>query len=389
MEICRDSNVCGGCVYQGVPYEEQLSNKAGEVRGLIEKKDIRYGELLDIEPAPDRYGYRNKMEYTFGDMEKDGPTTLGMHKKKHFMSIITVDQCQLVHEDFNRILRGVLDFVNEKGYSHYHKKRHTGLMRHLIVRRGVRTGELLVNIVTSSEPGFDDQAFTDMILALPLENQVVGVLHTINDRLADAVYCDRLDILYGRDYYNEKILGLDFKVSAFSFFQTNVAAVENLYSYALSLLDDFTDKNVFDLYCGTGTITQVLAKKASKVTGVEIVEEAVEAARAAAQLNGLDNCEFIAGDVFEVLDRLQDKPEVIVVDPPRVGLSNDAMDKIISYGVDQILYISCNPKSLANNLYYMQYYGYEIKTVKPFDNFPGTKHTECVALMGKVEESVI
>ena len=228
-----------------------------------------------------------------------------------------------------------------------------------------------------------------MILALPLENQVVGVLHTINDRLADAVYCDRLDILYGRDYYNEKILGLDFKVSAFSFFQTNVAAVENLYSYALSLLDDFTDKNVFDLYCGTGTITQVLAKKASKVTGVEIVEEAVEAARAAAQLNGLDNCEFIAGDVFEVLDRLQEKPEVIVVDPPRVGLSNDAMDKIISYGVDQILYISCNPKSLANNLYYMQYYGYEVKTVKPFDNFPGTKHTECVALLGKVEESVI
>ena len=312
--------------------------------------------------------------------------TLGMHKKKHFMSIITVDQCQLVHEDFNRILRGVLDFVNEKGYSHYHKKRHTGLMRHLIVRRGVRTGELLVNIVTSSEPGFDDQAFTDMILALPLENQVVGVLHTINDRLADAVYCDRLDILYGRDYYNEKILGLDFKVSAFSFFQTNVAAVENLYSYALSLLDDFTDKNVFDLYCGTGTITQVLAKKASKVTGVEIVEEAVEAARAAAQLNGLDNCEFIAGDVFEVLDRLQDKPEVIVVDPPRVGLSNDAMDKIISYGVDQILYISCNPKSLANNLYYMQYYGYDVKTVKPFDNFPGTKHTEVVCLLSRREQ---
>ena len=389
MDICRDSQICGGCVYQGVPYEEQLSNKSGEVKSLLDRKDIRYGELLPIEAAPDRYGYRNKMEYTFGDMEKDGPTTLGMHKKKHFMSIITVDQCQLVHEDFNRILRGVLDFVNEKGYSHYHKKRHTGLMRHLIVRRGVRTGELLVNIVTSSEPGFDDQAFTDMILALPLENQVVGVLHTINDRLADAVYCDRLDILYGRDYYNEKILGLDFKVSAFSFFQTNVAAVENLYSYALSLLDDFTDKNVFDLYCGTGTITQVLAKKASKVTGVEIVEEAVEAARAAAQLNGLDNCEFIAGDVFEVLDRLQDKPEVIVVDPPRVGLSNDAMDKIISYGVDQILYFSCNRKSLAINLYYMQYYGYEVKTVKPFDNFPGTKHTECVALLGKVEESVI
>ena len=384
MEICRDSNVCGGCVYQGVPYEEQLANKAGEVRGLLEKKDIRYENLLPIEPAPDRYAYRNKMEYTFGDMVKDGPTTLGMHKKKHFMSIITVDECQLVHEDFNRVLRGVLDFVMEKGYSHYHKKTHKGLMRHLIVRRGVRTGELLVNVVTSSEEGFDEEAFTEMILALPLENTVVGVLRTINDRLADAVYCDELKVLYGRDYYMEEIMGLKFRVSAFSFFQTNVDAVENLYTYALSLIDDFENKTAFDLYCGTGTITQTLAKRAGKVIGIELVDEAVEAARANAALNGLENCEFIAGDVFKVLNTVADKPEVIVVDPPRVGISVDALDKIISYGVDQIVYISCNPKSLVENLYYLQYYGYRVKSVKPFDNFPGTKHVETVVLMSKV-----
>ena len=368
-------------MYQGVPYEEQLANKAGEVRGLLEKKDIRYEELLPIEPAPDRYAYRNKMEYTFGDMVKDGPTTLGMHKKKHFMSIITVDECQLVHEEFNRVLRGVLDFVMEKGYSHYHKKTHKGLMRHLIVRRGVRTGELLVNVVTSSEEGFDEEAFTEMILALPLENTVVGVLRTINDRLADAVYCDELKVLYGRDYYMEEIMGLKFRVSAFSFFQTNVDAVENLYTYALSLIDDFENKTAFDLYCGTGTITQTLAKRAGKVIGIELVDEAVEAARANAALNGLENCEFIAGDVFKVLNTVADKPEVIVVDPPRVGISVDALDKIISYGVDQIVYISCNPKSLVENLYYLQYYGYRVKSVKPFDNFPGTKHVECVCLL--------
>ena len=371
-------------MYQGVPYEEQLANKAGEVRGLLEKKDIRYEDLLPIEPAPDRYAYRNKMEYTFGDMVKDGPTTLGMHKKKHFMSIITVDECQLVHEDFNRVLRGVLDFVIEKGYSHYHKKTHKGLMRHLIVRRGVRTGELLVNVVTSSEEGFDEEAFTEMILALPLENTVVGVLRTINDRLADAVYCDELKVLYGRDYYMEEIMGLKFRVSAFSFFQTNVDAVENLYTYALSLIDDFENKTAFDLYCGTGTITQTLAKRAGKVIGIELVDEAVEAARANAALNGLENCEFIAGDVFKVLNTVADKPEVIVVDPPRVGISVDALDKIISYGVDQIVYISCNPKSLVENLYYLQYYGYRVKSVKPFDNFPGTKHVETVVLMSKV-----
>ena len=384
-EVCRDKDICGGCVYQGVPYEEQLSNKFGEVKGLLDKKDIRYGELLPIEGAPSRYGYRNKMEYTFGDMEKNGPMTLGMHKKKHFMSIVTVDQCQLVHEDFNVILRSVLEFASSRGYTHYHKKAHKGLMRHLIVRRGIRTGELLVNVVTSSEDGFDENAFVEMIRDLPLENQVVGILRTINDRLADAVYCDELRVLWGRDYYNEEILGLKFKVSAFSFFQTNVDAVERLYSYAVSLIDDFENKEVFDLYCGTGTITQVLARKAKEVIGIELVEEAVEAAKANAALNGLDNCRFLAGDVFEVLDSLPDKPEVIVVDPPRVGISSNALEKIIGYGVKQIVYISCNPKSLADNLYYMQYYGYEIKSVKPFDNFPGTKHVETVALLSKLD----
>lgn len=386
MEICRDSNICGGCVYQGVPYEEQLSNKEGEVRGLLGKKGIRYGEFLPIEAAPSRYGYRNKMEYTFGDMEKDGPTTLGMHKKKHFMSIITVDECQLVHEDFNVILSAVLEFVRERGYSHYHKKRHNGLMRHLIIRRGVRMGEILVNIVTSSEEGFDEDGFIEMLLSLPLEHKLVGILRTVNDRLADAVYCDELKVLYGRDFYMEEILGLKFKVSAFSFFQTNVEAVENLYSYALGLIDDFSNKTAFDLYCGTGTITQTLAKKAGKAIGVELVAEAVEAAKANAKLNGLDNCCFIAGDVFEVLQNLEEKPDVIVVDPPRMGIKPETLDKIISYGVEQIVYISCNPKTLVDNLYYMQYYGYEVMSVKPFDNFPGTKHCECVALLSKAQK---
>ena len=391
--LCRDYEVCGGCVYQGVPYEEQLANKYGEVKALLEKKGLSTEKLLPIEPAPGRYNYRNKMEYTFGDLEKNGPTTLGMHKKHHFMSIITVDQCQLVHDDFNTILRGTLDFVNERGYTHYHKKRHTGLMRNLIVRRGTRTGEILVNISTTSEgevggvneeaDAFDEKAFVDMILALPLENQVVGILRTINDRLADAVYCDELRVLHGRDYYNEEIMGLKFKVSAFSFFQTNVDAVERLYTYAIDLIDDFENKKAFDLYCGTGTITQVLARKASEVVGIEIVEEAVEAAKAAATDNGLDNCKFIAGDCFKVLASIDDKPEVIVVDPPRVGMSTDAMDKIVSYGVDQIVYISCNPKTLVENLYYMDYYGYETVSVKPFDNFPGTKHVETVVLLSR------
>lgn len=391
FSVCRDHGACGGCLYQGVPYDEQLATKFNEVKTLLQNKSIG-GELLPIEAAPNRYGYRNKMEYTFGDLEKNGPITLGMHKKGHFMSIVTVDECQLVHEDFNKILRATLDFACERGYKHYHKRKHVGLMRNLIIRRGVRTGELLVNISTSSEgeretekPAFDEPAYVEMILGLELRSEVVGILRTINDRLADAVYCDELRTLYGRDYYNEEIMGLKFRVSAFSFFQTNVDAVEELYTYALSLIDDFKDKKAFDLYCGTGTITQVLAREASEVVGVDIKEEAIEAAKSTAALNDIANCKFIAGDCFRVLKSIEDRPDVIVVDPPRVGMTTDAMDRVIEYGVDQIVYISCNPKSLADNLYYMQYYGYEIKSVKPFDNFPGTKHVESVVLMSRVE----
>lgn len=383
MEICKHNEFCGGCLYQETPYEEQLKIKEQEVLNLLAKKDIQPDELLPIQPGPSQYGYRNKMEYTFGDQVKDGPMTLGMHQKRRFMSIVTVDECQLVHEDFNKILRATLDFCEEKGYRHYHKKSHRGLMRNLIIRRGVHTGELLVNIVTSTQSEFDESGYVDLLHSLNLEHALVGVLRTLNDNIADAVNCEELKVLDGRDYYMEKIMGLQFKVSAFSFFQTNVEAVENLYSYAVGLIDDFSGKVAFDLFCGTGTITQTLAQKAKKAVGVELVEEAVASARANAALNGLDNCEFIAGDVFEVLETVEEKPDVIVVDPPRVGISPKALDKIIGYGVDQIVYISCNPKTLVENLYYLQYYGYDVKSLKPFDNFPNTKHTECVCLLEK------
>ena len=386
MDICKHKELCGGCIHQGKPYEQQLEEKGNDVSMLISKKEIKVGEYLGIQGSPAQYRYRNKMEYTFGDTVKDGPLCLGMHRKKHFMSIVTVDECQLVPEDFNRILSAVLEFCQEKGYSFYHKKSHEGLLRHLIIRYGVRTGELLVNIVTSSQGEFDDKGFTEMITALELDNRVVGVLRTVNDRLADAVYCEELKVLWGRDYYMEKIMGLDFKVSAFSFFQTNVEAAERLYTEAIDLIDDFEDKNVFDLYCGTGTITQALALKAKTVTGVELVSEAVEAAKENAKLNGLDNCSFIAGDVFEVLEKLDQKPDVIVVDPPRVGIQPKALDKILGYGVKQIVYISCNPKSLTDNLMYIQGNGYEVKKIKAFDNFPMTKHIECICLLSRKDK---
>ncbi len=380
-ELCPHREFCGGCIYQGTAYSEQLKEKEKEVLRLLEAKGVTPEKIDSIEGCPSAFCYRNKMEYTFGDFVKDGEMTLGMHRKKNFMSIVTVDNCQLVDPDFNIILKAVLDFSVEKGYTFYHKRSHSGLLRNLIIRKGVRTGELLVNIVTTSEEGFDEREFTEMLLSLTLTNKIVGVLRTYCDSLADAVVPDSLKTLYGRDYYMEKLLGLDFKVSAFSFFQTNVEAAERLYTEALALVDSFEGKKAFDLYCGTGTISQVLALKAKEVLGIELVEEAVDAATENAALNGLDNCRFIAGDVFKVLNEVSDKPDVIVVDPPRVGIQPKALDKIISYGVKEIVYISCNPKTLTENLRYLDYYGYKCMYLKPFDNFPMTKHTECIALI--------
>ena len=384
MDICVHNDFCGGCIHQGIPYEQQLANKQNEINKMIESKKLSIEKQDEIQGSPKQYRYRNKMEYTFGDMVKGGPTTLGMHQKGRFMSIVTVDQCQLVHEDFNKILSATLKFAEEKGYDHYHKKTHTGLLRHLIVRLGIRTNELLINIVTSSEDGFDEEAYVKMLEELPLENNIVGVLRTVNDNIADAVKCEELRILKGRDYYMEEIMGLKFKVSAFSFFQTNIDAVESLYQEAINLIDDFEGKIVFDLFCGTGTITQAVASKAKKAVGVEIVEEAVEAARENAKLNNLNNCEFIAGDVFKVLDDIEEKPDVIIVDPPRMGIEPKALDKIIKYGVNQIVYVSCNPKTLVENLYYLEYNGYAVKYLKLFDNFPNTKHAEAITLLERV-----
>ena len=387
MDVCPISENCGGCIYQGVPYEEQLAEKNRGVQALLEKYDVDSSVYQGMVPAMERYRYRNKMEYTFGDLEKDGPLTLGMHKKKHFMSIVTSDCCQLVPEDFNSILRGTLEFCRDREYRFYHKMSHEGLLRNLVVRRGVKTGELLVDIVTSSQVEFDEDGFLEMILGLQLDEKIVGVLHTTNDRVADAVIDEGTKILFGRDYYNEEILGLKFKVSIFSFFQTNIPAIERLYSDALDLLPDIDSKNVFDLYCGTGTITQLMASRARHVTGIEIVQDSVDSALANAKINGIDDCDFICGDVLKVIGQVDEKPDMIVVDPPRAGMHDKVVDILSGYGIPHLMYISCNPKTLCINLQRFKSNGYEPVYIKSYDNFPGTKHIESIAVLSKVMES--
>ncbi|MCL1809511.1 MAG: 23S rRNA (uracil(1939)-C(5))-methyltransferase RlmD [Clostridiales bacterium] len=381
LGACAHNEFCGGCSYQGIGYEDQLCAKNDEVKRLLKEKSIDFSEYLGIGGSPDMYRYRNKMEYTFGNMAKGEELSLGMHRKQKFMSVATVDQCQIVDSDFNAALSATLEFCKEKGYSFYNKKTHRGFLRHLVMRRGVRTKELLVNIVTSSQESFHASEYVEVLLNLKINNHIVGILNTICDGLADFINCDKLNVLWGRDYYTERIMDLDFKVGAFSFFQTNVAAAERLYTEAVAMMGDFQDKAVFDLYCGTGTISQVLAQKAKKVIGIELVPEAVVLARENAERNGVRNCEFFEGDVFEVMRKLDEKPEVIVLDPPRAGVHPKALEKIAGYGAGQILYISCNPKSFAENLYSLQYYGYKPERIKAYDNFPFTKHCECVAAL--------
>ncbi|MBN8048565.1 23S rRNA (uracil(1939)-C(5))-methyltransferase RlmD [Paraclostridium bifermentans] len=380
---CKHFNVCGGCSMLSVPYEKQLEIKERQVMDLFLEQDIFGFNFQGIEQSPQTKEYRNKMEYTFGDEMKDGPLTLGLHKKGKHIDILTVDGCFLVDNDFINVLTSTVEYFNEKNTPYYRNMSHKGYLRNLVVRKGINTNEMMVNIVTSSQEDFDMTEYKDMLLNLDLKADLVSILHTINDGLADAVNCDELIVLHGRDYIQEELLGLKFKISPFSFFQTNTKGAEELYKIAREFVGEHNDKVVFDLYSGTGTIGQVMAEKAKKVYGIEIIEEAVEAANKNAKLNNLTNCEFIAGDVAKTVNKLKAKPDIIIVDPPRPGVHKDAIRDISKFDSKEIVYISCNPKTLVLDLVEFKKYGYEVEKVKCMDMFPNTPHVETIVKLYK------
>ena len=322
--------------------------------------------------------YRNKMEFSFGDEVKDGPIALGLHKRNSMYDIVTVTGCKIVDNDYRKILKCVYDYALEKNLTYYHKMKHEGYLRHLLVRKAVKTGQILVDIVTTTINDIPMDELADRLKALSLDGEITGFLHTYNDSVADAVINQKTEIVFGRDYIEEELLGLKFKITTFSFFQTNSLGAEVLYSKARDYVGTTKDKVIFDLYSGTGTIAQMLAPVAKKVIGVEIIPEAVEAARINAGINGLDNCEFIADDVLNALDNIKDKPDFIVLDPPRDGINPKALKKIIDYGVESMVYISCKPTSLARDLVMLQESGYEVKKGCCVDMFPNTGHVETV-----------
>jgi 23S rRNA (uracil-5-)-methyltransferase RumA len=387
---CPHFGSCGGCVYQSLPYEEQLALKEKQVREMMEAAigDACTWEFMGIKRSPSEHAYRNKMEFSFGDAYRDGPLALGMHKRGSFYDIVTVSDCQIVDGDFRAILLATLTFFAERQISYYHRLRHTGFLRHLLVRKAARTGEILVDLVTTTQEQQGEllEAWTKALLALPLEGTIKGILHTQNDSVADIVKDEGTETLFGVDYFYEELLGLRFRITPFSFFQTNSLGAEVLYETARAFLlgddpDALGGKIVYDLYSGTGTIAQMLAPVCRKVVGVEIVEEAVEAAKKNAAQNGLTNCKFLAGDVLKVLDTIPERPDCIVLDPPRDGIHPKALERVIAYGVERMIYISCKPTSLARDLEVLLARGYRVEKICCVDLFPGTYHVETVCLL--------
>ena len=383
--FCPNFGSCGSCIYQGMTYENQLDLKRKITADLIDGVCEDY--IFDgIKGSPDIYAYRNKMEYSFGDECKDGKMVLGLHKRGSFYDILPASCCMLVHEDFGKILSCVIEYCTDNNLPYFHKVTHEGYLRHLLVRRANSCNEILVDIVTSSQINHDFSDLADALLKLDIESKIAGILHTVNDSEADAVKDGGTSILYGKEYITENLLGLDFKITPFSFFQTNSAGAEVLYSIVRDYIGGAASgRIVYDLYSGTGTIAQLLAPSAKKVIGVEIVGEAVEAARLNAERNGLDNCSFICGDVLKVLEDIDDAPDVIVLDPPREGVHPKALAKILDYGVENIIYISCKPTSLARDLVVMKEAGYNVERVSMVDMFAWTAHVETVVLLSKGE----
>lgn len=422
---CPRFGSCGGCLYLNLPEKEELALKEEQIRKLLRSADPDADTWFEgILESPVTEGYRNKMELTFGDEVKDGPMTLGMHKRGSFYDVTDADECRIVDSDFREIIHRTKEYFAAAGVPFYHRMRREGYLRHLLIRKGMKTGEILVDLVTTtqtaclpegrkagreSEPEEKSteaillDGFRQTLLEGEYQGRIAGILHTHNDSVADVVEDQGTDVLYGKDSFEEELLGLKFTVTPFSFFQTNSFGAELLYETARKMITGAMQNPekapeascdapsgtsekpvVFDLYCGTGTISQLIAPVASKVIGVEIVEEAVEAAKENAIRNQTPNCEFIAGDVLKVIDTIEEKPDFIILDPPRDGVHPKALPKILAYGVENILYISCKPTSLARDLPLMREQGYVPVRGISVNQFPKTANVETIVLMSRV-----
>ena len=382
---CKPFGVCGGCTYQRLYYPDELIYKEAQLRELFGDAGIDLTNFV-LHASPKDRAYRNKMEYSFGNAEKDGPMILGLHRKGRFHDIVDTTTCNIVDEDFETIRKATMAFYREKEVPHYNRLRHEGVLRHLVIRSSETRPMITVHLVTSSQgdPLIDEYAA--MLQQLRLYSRITGFIHSINDGMGDVVRTDASRIVFGSPDIMEVIHDLEFRISPLSFFQTNTKGAELLYERAVAACGDLSDKVVFDLYSGTGTIGQILSKHAKQVVAVEIAPEAVTDARENAKRNHIKNIIFWQGDVLAILDDLRETPDLIVVDPPRSGIHPRAIPKIARTGAPQIVYVSCNPVTLVKDLDTFREWGYEIARIESVDMFPRTPHVETVVLMSRVDK---
>ena len=383
---CPVADICGGCAYQKLPYETELMLKLDMIKKLFSEKGVSYNGDISINRAPLTEGFRNKMEYTFGDREKGGELVLGLHRQNRFYEIVDTIDCNVIDEDFNKIRFAVQNYFREKNASFYHKSHREGLLRHFIIRKAFRSNEIMLILVTTSDGSFDDmrrKLFINYITNLELDADIVSIFHVINDSPADAVVPEQVELVYGKDHITEEMLDLKFNISPFSFFQPNVFTAEKLYKKAFDFAQIDENMDILDLYSGTGTITQVMASRAKSATGIEIVEEAVEKAKENARINEIENINFLCGDVLEEIDKVKDNYDVVILDPPRAGIAPESLKKIIAINPKKFVYISCNPKTQVENLKDFITNGYQIKKYEVIDQFPNSRHVESISLLEK------
>ncbi|MEE3420608.1 MAG: class I SAM-dependent RNA methyltransferase [Lachnospiraceae bacterium] len=422
--VCDIFPACGGCIYQTVPYEKQLEMKADMAKRLVEPVMYADRPIFDgIKGSPKEWGFRNKMEFSFGNEERDGELRLGLHKRLTRYTILDGDSCKTVHPDMTTILTCVREYCIEQNLPIYRKNTHEGFLRFLLIRRSEATGEILVCLAHSSQMTHDFRELKDRLLALSLAGHIVGIWTTEDNSFGDALLPETMHCLYGTDAFTEKLLGLTFEVTLFSFFQTNSKGAEVLYrTVGDYVAEAFKEQQggkaitghdaetcleetearpvcgggaavcrnrqgekpvVYDLYCGTGTIGQLVSPYAKAVYGIEIIPEAVEAANRNARLNGISNCQFLAGDVLETLPALPEKPDFLILDPPREGIRPKTLRALMDFKVPYIVYVSCKASSFVQDMAVMRDYGWHTKRWALVDMFPQSAHVELVALLSR------
>jgi 23S rRNA (uracil1939-C5)-methyltransferase len=379
---CPHFGVCGGCRFQDLAYDMQVAAKEQQVRDALTRIGrIEVPPLEPILPAASLYHYRNKLEYSFTESEEG--VSLGFHRAGRWDEVIAIDVCLLTTDLGNAIRDAVRGWAREERLQPYDQATGEGYLRHLVVREGRNTGQVLVVLVTAPGERFETGYFVDVLRRFP---EVRAVHWAINDTPAERTSLPT-EILWGDEAIEERIHGLRFRVRPNAFLQTNTEMAERLYELAREYAGLAGDENVFDLYCGTGTIGLSLAGQAREVWGLEISEESVACAIENAELNGIDNARFYAGNVGQAIEELVEEagtPDLVVVDPPRAGLAGKALRRLGAIGAPRVVYVSCNPTTLASDVKVLRVdFGYELRRCRPVDMFPHTPHVESVSLLEK------